>query len=243
MCVLHCSLLIACPTPIAALRPRSSRERIHSPAAFTSPEAMIGVKFTYVSAFCRFRPPSRCLPVQGVAKGESQIAKFGSGANQDIVWNLPFDVTWTSTNAFGWPRMVVEVRHLDFLGREVVLGYGSMLVPTVPGRYIRYIRTFAPVSGSAVQGFLAWLTANRPEFVRPDFVTENKGREGTSLRRAPLSAPPHPPPPLCSHTRAVDRCRACANQRAHTGHGSARVHHGRPPRLWAGFWPALCPGG
>jgi B9 domain-containing protein 1 len=114
------------------------------------------------------------------------------------VWNLPFDVTWTSTNAFGWPRMVVEVRHLDFLGREVVLGYGSMLVPTVPGRYIRYVRTFAPVSGSAVQGFLAWLTANRPEFVRPDFVTENKGREGTPPTPLPYVSRTPPQTPLQS---------------------------------------------
>ena len=165
-----------------------------------------------------------------MAKGESQIAKYGTGANQDIVWNLPFDVTWTSTNAFGWPRMVVEVRHLDFLGREVVLGYGSMLVPTVPGRYIRYIRTFAPVSGSAVQGFLAWLTANRPEFVRPDFVTENKGREGTCCAAAPSPRTPRTPPLCsCSHSRAVHwRCPR-ANQRPYTGHGGPRVHHGGGP--------------
>ncbi len=175
------------------------------------------------------------IPAQGVAKGESQIAKFGSNTNQDIVWNLPFDVTWTSTNAFGWPRMVVEVRHLDFLGREVVLGYGSMLVPTVPGRYIRYIRTFAPVSGSAVQGFLAWLTANRPEFVRPDFVTENKGREGEpSPPSATMSfSITQPTLSLCfhvrSHSSAVNGRGARADQRSHTGHGSPWVHNWGPP--------------
>jgi len=164
-----------------------------------------------------------------VAKGESQIAKFGTGANQDIVWNLPYDVTWTSTNAYGWPRMVVEVRHLDFLGREVVLGYGSMLVPTVPGRYIRYIRTFAPVSGSAVQGFLAWLTANRPEFVRPDFVTENKGREGECAAQRASTTPLHLLCVLCSHSCAIHWCCACANQRPHSGHGCAWIHNWGAP--------------
>lgn len=119
--------------------------------------------------------------MQGVGKGESQIAQLSSSAGAEVVWNMPFDVTWTSTNVFGWPRMVLEVKQLDMLGREVVVGYGSLLVPTLPGRYVRYVRTFSPVSGSVVQGFLAWLTANRPEFVRPDFVAENKGREGERL--------------------------------------------------------------
>jgi len=51
----------------------------------------------------------------------------------------------------------------DSFGRDIIQGYGSMIVPTVPGRYTRYIRMFAPVSSSTLQSWLVWLTGNKPE--------------------------------------------------------------------------------
>ncbi len=51
----------------------------------------------------------------------------------------------------------------DAFGRDVVRGYGSVLVPTAPGRYIRYVRLFAPRSSSMLQQLLAWLSGGQPE--------------------------------------------------------------------------------
>lgn len=65
----------------------------------------------------------------------------------------------------------------DIFGRFVIRGYGSVLVPTVPGKYVRCIRTFAPVSSTYLQAALGWLTGNLPEFYDSRFVASNEGRE------------------------------------------------------------------
>ena len=127
--------------------------------------------------------------MQGMDHGFSQVALKGSSSDASVVWNLPLDATFKSTNPQGWPRLVVSVycqarargvslstlslpprvtfarrRPLqDLLGRYVVRGYGSTLLPTVPGRYIRYIRCFTPLASTLLQSFLGWLTGSTPE--------------------------------------------------------------------------------
>ena len=59
--------------------------------------------------------------------------------------------------------MWMQVYRQDSFGRDIIQGYGSMLVPTVAGRYTRYVRMFAPVSSSPFQSMLVWLTGNKPE--------------------------------------------------------------------------------
>ena len=39
-----------------------------------------------------------------------------------------------STNVFGWPQLVLSVYGLTFFGRDVARGYGSIHLPTTPGR-------------------------------------------------------------------------------------------------------------
>jgi B9 domain-containing protein 1 len=150
---------------------------------------------------------------QGIDAGFSQEAQKGGEGDSSIVWNFPIDVTFKSTNPFGWPRLVLSVyskvrrhrRHCpppppifypssrahppsapypppslarqDFLGRYVIRGYGSVLLPTTPGRYVRYVRTFAPASSTLLQAALAWLTGALPEFYDSRFAASGKGRE------------------------------------------------------------------
>jgi B9 domain-containing protein 1 len=156
--------------------------------------------------FCRYTfsygPDWRIM--QGVDHGISQVAQKGDSADASIVWNFPIDVTFKSTNAHGWPRLVISVysqvrrssggvarappqaraltrarspRAQDMFGRYVIRGYGSVLVPTVPGRYVRTVRTFAPVSSTALQAALGWLTGHLPEFYDSRFAAANEGRE------------------------------------------------------------------
>jgi hypothetical protein len=89
---------------------------------------------------------SLAAAAQGIDHGFSQVALKGSSSDASVVWNLPVDVTFKSTNPQGWPRLVVSVYCQDLLGRYVVRGYGSVLIPTVPGRYVRYVRCFTPES-------------------------------------------------------------------------------------------------
>ena len=62
--------------------------------------------------------------------------------NTDIrpcVWNFPIDVAFKSTNVSGWPTIILSVYGFDFLGRDVIRGYGSLLLPTVPGTLLYLI--------------------------------------------------------------------------------------------------------
>ena len=48
--------------------------------------------------------------MQGIDTGFSQVARKGSSSGDtSIVWNFPVDVTFKSTNPFGWPRLVLSV--------------------------------------------------------------------------------------------------------------------------------------
>lgn len=57
-----------------------------------------------------------------------------AGRDGVLVWNFPLDVTYKTTNAFGWPQLVVAVYGLDSFGRDVVKGYGCIHLPTCAGR-------------------------------------------------------------------------------------------------------------
>ena len=72
--------------------------------------------------------------VQGIDHGFSQLVCKGSSPDASVAWNFPLDVTFKSTNAHGWPRLVLSVCGQDLFGRLVTRGYGSVLLPTIPGR-------------------------------------------------------------------------------------------------------------
>jgi B9 domain-containing protein 1 len=54
--------------------------------------------------------------------------------NQVAVWSFPIEITFKSTNIFGWPQIVVSVYGLDAFGRDVIRGYGCIHLPRHPGR-------------------------------------------------------------------------------------------------------------
>ena len=124
--------------------------------------------------------------VGGPDQGTSQTSRKGSTDDDEVVWNFPIDVALKATSAYGWPRLVLSVYRQDSFGRDIIQGYGSMLVPTVAGRYTRYVRMFAPVSSSPFQSMLVWLTGNKPEFYHPEFVARSDGREVTRVEAAGL---------------------------------------------------------
>lgn len=53
---------------------------------------------------------------------------------QSVVWNFPLEISFRSTNAFGWPQLAISVWGPDLLGNEVIRGYGATHLPTSPGR-------------------------------------------------------------------------------------------------------------
>lgn len=66
--------------------------------------------------------------LDGPQDGISQITrKTSGGPDQALVWNFPVEVTFKSTNAFGWPQLILSVFEIDALGRDVIRGYGLSL--------------------------------------------------------------------------------------------------------------------
>lgn len=56
-----------------------------------------------------------------------------------------------------------QVFRVDDMGRDVVVGYGSVLVPTQAGRHERMVHMYAPQPSSLLQRFRAWISGAYPE--------------------------------------------------------------------------------
>mmetsp|Transcript_40095 Transcript_40095/g.40892 ORF Transcript_40095/g.40892 Transcript_40095/m.40892 type:complete len:208 (-) Transcript_40095:306-929(-) len=121
--------------------------------------------------------------VSGLHTGLSQIARKSSLNCMDgVVWNFPVDVTFRSTNVFGWPRIAINVYGIDFLGRDVVVGYVSVLVPPVNGLHELEVDCYVPLASSIANTWLSWLLGSQPEFFDSKFVCQGEGREVTRVQ-------------------------------------------------------------
>eukprot|EP00079_Xenopus_tropicalis_P038821 XP_017952592.1 PREDICTED: B9 domain-containing protein 1 isoform X1 [Xenopus tropicalis] len=121
-------------------------------------------------------------PTSGVEEGISQITSKSQGGKQALVWNFPIEITFKSTNPFGWPQIVISVYGPDAFGNDVVRGYGAVHLPFTPGRHARTIPMFVPESSSRLQRFTSWFMGRRPEFTDPKVVAQGEGREVTRVR-------------------------------------------------------------
>lgn len=125
--------------------------------------------------------------VSGIEEGITQISMANytsSNVYQESIWNFPIDCVYKSTNVYGWPQLIVSVYGTDFLGRDVVKGYGCMRIPLKSGRFSKRISMIRPMATSPLNEFLSWITGRLPEFIDSKFVSKGDGREGnnTSLR-------------------------------------------------------------
>ena len=128
--------------------------------------------------------------VHGVSMGLSQIGRRGITLNKRngdddgsnvIVWNFPIEISFQSSNPHGWPRLVVSVYGLDFMGRDVVRGYASILLPAKPGHHTLYMKTYRPVSGSKFVQALNWIMGTMPEYYDSRMVAKGDGRAVTRV--------------------------------------------------------------
>lgn len=100
----------------------------------------------------------------GLDTGLSQTAcKNGSRPQDPIAWNFPIDITFKSTNVFGWPRIALSVYGIDFLGRDVIRGYGSALIPLTTGQHQIEVEMYAPLATSTLNHIASLLMGNPPE--------------------------------------------------------------------------------
>lgn len=99
------------------------------------------------------------------------------------MWNLPFECSFRSLNPSGWPQIVLTCCSPDFLGREVVKGYGVINIPTQPGRHERTVQIFSPLTSSVFLNFLGILVGQKAEIINaPKVISSGEGREITRTR-------------------------------------------------------------
>ncbi|XP_074137819.1 B9 domain-containing protein 1 isoform X1 [Sminthopsis crassicaudata] len=121
-------------------------------------------------------------PTSGLEEGISQITSKSADVQHSLVWNFPIDITFKSTNPFGWPQIVISVYGPDVFGNDVVRGYGAVHVPFIPGRHKRTIPMFVPESTSKLQKLTSWFMGRRPEYTDPKLIAQGEGREVTRVR-------------------------------------------------------------
>lgn len=122
------------------------------------------------------------LITSGLEEGITQITKKSQDERQQFVWNFPLDVTFKSTNPFGWPQLVLHAYGPDVFGNDVVRGYAVCHIPITPGRHKRKLPMFVPESSSMLQQFTSWFLGRRPEYVDARVVSQGEGREVTRVR-------------------------------------------------------------
>ncbi len=100
----------------------------------------------------------------GLDTGLSQTGcKNNSRPEEPIAWNFPVDITFKSTNVFGWPRIALSVYGIDFLGRDVIRGYGSVLIPLSSGQHTLEVEMYAPLASSTLNHIASIFMGNPPE--------------------------------------------------------------------------------
>ena len=139
------------------------------------------VFFPYESnLYCRysFVYGTDWIIVSGVEDGLTQISNQSQGKNDChfAVWNHPIDITFDSSNPFGWPQLVLSIYGLDAFGHDVIKGYGAVHLPPIAGCHELTISLYAPESSSLLAKMVAWFTGHKPEFVDPKVAAQAEGR-------------------------------------------------------------------
>jgi B9 domain-containing protein 1 len=90
----------------------------------------------------------------GLTKGSTQYSCKGEGIYNYYSYGLNFEISYRSTDPFGWPQLVLNCFTVDLNGNEIVKGYGVVHVPTSTGRHKRRIHIFRATENSNFFGKL-----------------------------------------------------------------------------------------
>ena len=85
----------------------------------------------------------------------------------EFIWNLPIFCAFSTPTPIGWPRMVLSIFTTDWRGRDILYGYGLVLVPSQPGRHTRRVQLYAPESTSWWGELSGWVLGKRPMLINP----------------------------------------------------------------------------
>ncbi|KAE9412626.1 hypothetical protein Angca_002923, partial [Angiostrongylus cantonensis] len=71
--------------------------------------------------------------VEGAVDGQTQTDL--PSVYEEAYFAHPIDLHLVTKTIQGWPRIELQVWHHDTFGRQELLGYGSIFVPSSPGEH------------------------------------------------------------------------------------------------------------
>ena len=115
---------------------------------------------------------------------ESQFSFKGDGTYNYYSFNNQFEISFRSTNPFGWPQLVLTCCSIDNDGNELVEGYGCVHVPTNTGRHERRVHIFSTLQQSRWIDILINSNNKKRNEVTtaPKVISSGEGREISRVR-------------------------------------------------------------
>ncbi|KAF7282512.1 hypothetical protein GWI33_002577 [Rhynchophorus ferrugineus] len=111
--------------------------------------------------------------IEGKKEGQTQVSssQFTEACN----WSYPIDIHLATAGIKGWPKIYVEVYHLDWLGRAHLFGYGLITIPTSPGRHILNCYTWRP-TGNLRDRVVEYFLGGGQYIKYPDLIFSSEKR-------------------------------------------------------------------
>lgn len=82
--------------------------------------------------------------LEGSKEGQTQVDRHQYEDNR-AVWSHPIDVHFSTRGIQDWPKLLIQVWHQDSFGRNELVGYGSLHLPSSPGFSTVSCPTWRPV--------------------------------------------------------------------------------------------------
>ncbi|XP_044269579.1 B9 domain-containing protein 2-like isoform X2 [Tribolium madens] len=105
--------------------------------------------------------------ISGKKEGQTQVTspQFGKVCK----WSYPIDIHLATAGLQGWPKIYLQIYHLDWLGRSHIFGYGFITVPTTPGSHILDCYTWRPF-GTIKDRFVQYFLGGGYQIKNPDLI-------------------------------------------------------------------------
>lgn len=94
--------------------------------------------------------PCRTMNSPGTVSSEQSFC------TASCVWNTVVQATYSSSNVFGWPQILLQVYTLDWMGREKIQAYGHIHLPPIAGNCtnLLHVRQKAQINFFCLQKLL-----------------------------------------------------------------------------------------
>ena len=113
--------------------------------------------------------------IQGLDKGHTQL-DFPADA-EEAVWAHPVDVHYAvSDRVQGWPKFQLQVFQEDAYGRNELVGYGFVHVPSAPGVHEVQCSCWRPMSREWAHEVEAFFVGGNPQLKSEDMIANNLDR-------------------------------------------------------------------